>query len=52
MELFCDKQNSPVFQAVQKNSLDDDKNLETVINEWLMEMRKQEENFLENAYRS
>ncbi|MFP3394529.1 heptaprenyl diphosphate synthase component 1, partial [Brevibacillus sp. SIMBA_076] len=42
-QLYADKQNSPVFQAVQKISLDDDKNLETVINEWLMEMRKQEE---------
>lgn len=47
-QLYADKQNSPVFQAVQKISLDDDKNLETVINEWLMEMRKQEENFLEH----
>ncbi|WP_141523540.1 heptaprenyl diphosphate synthase component 1 [Bacillus toyonensis] len=46
-QLYADKQHSPVFQAVQE-ALGDKADAETVINEWMMELRKKEDQFLED----
>ncbi|MCP1397514.1 MULTISPECIES: heptaprenyl diphosphate synthase component 1 [Bacillus cereus group] len=45
IQLYADKQHSPVFQAVQ-DALGD--KAEVVINGWMMELRKKEKQFLEN----
>ena len=45
IQLYADKQHSPVFQAVQ-DALGD--KAEVVINGWMKELRKKEKNFLEN----
>ncbi|KFN01341.1 heptaprenyl diphosphate synthase (HEPPP synthase) subunit 1 family protein [Bacillus clarus] len=48
-QLHADKQNSPVFQAVQETiSNDDDSDVETIVNGWLAEMDKQESVFLQS----
>ncbi|WP_141527153.1 heptaprenyl diphosphate synthase component 1 [Bacillus cereus] len=45
IQLYADKQHSPVFQAMQ-DALGD--KAEVVINGWMKELRKKEKNFLEN----
>ena len=45
IQLYADKQHSPVFQAMQ-DALGD--KAEVVINSWMMELRKKEKQFLEN----
>ena len=45
IQLYADKQHSPVFQAVQ-DALGD--KAEVVINGWMKELRKKEKQFLEN----
>lgn len=45
IQLYADKQHSPVFQAMQ-DALGD--KAEVVINGWMMELRKKEKQFLEN----
>ncbi|MFQ6340168.1 heptaprenyl diphosphate synthase component 1 [Bacillus sp. AF62] len=45
IQLYANKQHSPVFQAVQ-DALGD--KAEVVINGWMMELRKKEKQFLEN----
>ncbi|MHB0798171.1 heptaprenyl diphosphate synthase component 1 [Bacillus thuringiensis] len=45
IQLYADKQHSPVLQAVQ-DALGD--KAEVVINGWMMELRKKEKQFLEN----
>ncbi|MED2763698.1 heptaprenyl diphosphate synthase component 1 [Bacillus thuringiensis] len=45
IQLYADKQHSPVFQAVQ-DALGD--KAEVVINGWMMELRKKEKQFLKN----
>ncbi|EMN7729197.1 heptaprenyl diphosphate synthase component 1 [Bacillus cereus] len=45
IQLYADKQHSPVFRAVQ-DALGD--KAEVVINGWMMELRKKEKQFLEN----
>lgn len=45
IQLYADKQHSPVFQAVQ-DALGD--KAEVVIDGWMMELRKKEKQFLEN----
>ncbi|MBS9805405.1 heptaprenyl diphosphate synthase component 1 [Bacillus cereus] len=47
IQLYADKQHSPVFQAVQE-VLGEKVEAETVINGWMMELRKKEKQFLEN----
>jgi heptaprenyl diphosphate synthase len=47
IQLYADKQHSPVFQGVQE-ALVDKVEVETVINGWMMELRKKEKQFLEN----
>ncbi|MFJ8527111.1 heptaprenyl diphosphate synthase [Bacillus pseudomycoides] len=48
-QLHAERQNVPVFQAVQATlSNDDDRNVETVFKEWLEEMNKQEHTFLQS----
>lgn len=45
IQLYADKQHSPVFQAMQ-DALGD--KAEVVINGWMKELRKKEKQFLEN----
>ena len=46
-ELHVNKQHSPVFQAVQ-GIVNDKADAETVMNGWMMKLRKKENQFLEN----
>ncbi|TKI94104.1 heptaprenyl diphosphate synthase, partial [Bacillus wiedmannii] len=46
-ELHAEKQHSPVFQAVQ-GIAKDQAEAERVIHGWMMELRKKENQFLEN----
>ncbi|ARO63990.1 Heptaprenyl diphosphate synthase component I [Bacillus cereus] len=48
IQLYADKQHSPVFQAMQ-DALGD--KAEVVINGWMKELRKKEKQFLENQHR-